>query len=269
MVDACIEKQLNELDVEEAPFYWNSIYLHDGIFVNYECNIIENKRCLTGTYSYEKGGQLLVKYEEWRDTSIAVRADTDEDDLSGRRDYAIWEILNESTNEGNIYSREPANTLADENYIVLNGLYRCSRLEDFNKGWSPKMLGVNTGSYGPIYHKGNYLIAEEVGYTLDVKKAKESFVLVCDRTLFDFEGSETYTFQGNHTWVSDRLSGEWTLIDDHLLVVFPPDDSSYTDESVALFYLDFSEEEVYFPMYVKSDAAVESVQALEETDPFA
>ena len=69
---------------------------------------------------------------------------------------------------------------------------------------------------------------------------------------------------GKITWSSDwqdGFHGKWELLDENLLLLYPPGDD-YTPNTVSIFYVDFAEDAVYVPLFVKSETMLPEVQQI-------
>ena len=128
--------------------------------------------------------------------------------------------------------------------------------------------GVRQEAFLPILSKGDYLVTQQQGYTLSTEQAGKSFSLYFSDSAFreDQPISYTITFDSDHTWSSDwqdGYHGKWELLDENLLLLYPPeDDSAYTSRDASIFYVDFTEDAVYTPLFVKSETMLPVVQQI-------
>ena len=126
--------------------------------------------------------------------------------------------------------------------------------------------GVGKNVFLPILSKGDYLVAEQQGYTLSTEQAGESFSLYFSDAALREENPSSYTitFDSDSTWSSDwqdGFHGKWELLDENLLLLYPPEDG-YTPNAVSIFYVDFAEDAVYMPLFVKSETMLPEVQQI-------
>mgnify|MGYP000755378841 FL=1 len=126
--------------------------------------------------------------------------------------------------------------------------------------------GVGKNVFLPILSKGDYLVAEQQGYTLSTEQAGESFSLYFSDAALREENPSSYTitFDSDSTWSSDwqdGFHGKWELLDENLLLLYPPGDD-YTPNTVSIFYVDFAEDAVYTPLFVKSETMLPEVQQI-------
>ncbi len=126
-----------------------------------------------------------------------------------------------------------------------------------------------------LYSKGDFMVAKQKGYSFEGNVSKEEFALKYDDSDIDPDNSEsrkmTMKFNPDNTWESDfcdlEYSGEWKLMYDNLLVIYPPEfDNRYIETNITLLYLDFENEEIYVPTHIRCDDMVEFAREYKEND---
>lgn len=127
-----------------------------------------------------------------------------------------------------------------------------------------------------VYIKENYIVAEQRGYSFQSINSKDEFTLQFDDTglaehcepltgePISDPWTASITFNKDNTWKITEKSpfapitwkdsmGNWKLFDNHILLLCPSEKMGYSEHEYCIFYLDFYEEKVYIPCYVKCD----------------
>lgn len=256
-------------EIIAASFY--TLYLNDGKFDYYYCqdNVVTGMKLVSsGTVSKDTEGalafshQVIRSYDRDDDTlkQVIHYPDEAEQDYS-RSDLMVYNQLKTGAETQGLYSTSAYNCARDKHRYLQNAYVWNAEKQDW-------CAGVRQEAFLPILSKGDYLVTQQQGYTLSTEQAGKSFSLYFSDSAFreDQPISYTITFDSDHTWSSDwqdGYHGKWELLDENLLLLYPPeDDSAYTSRDASIFYVDFTEDAVYTPLFVKSETMLPVVQQI-------
>lgn len=251
----------SELDEESKLTGMNVFYFDNGEFTQFYYKV--SSGYYSGKYDVKEDDELSLQYR-----SMYIESDT-----SG---YLV-DIENEKAAEeagvSGITIKSVKKQLESANksgYALTVPLFYNDQFNSF----APPMVkqedyltigqaqSSTSGATVTLYSKGDYLVAKQYGYTFDGKADKKEFTLKYDASdcyeppQYPKWDEHTVKFNSDNTWESDltSASGKWELLYDNLLVVYSSHEED--DRRVMLFYLDFDEEEIYIPAYIKCDDAL-------------
>ncbi len=272
--EAC-QEQLKDWNGEpsgEIPAaYFQTLYLNNGKFdyYYYVGDIVNGmKLAVSGTVSKDKedalafSPQVIRSYnnDDYTLEKIIHYPEETEQEYS-RRGSMMYNQLKTGSETQGLYLRNAYNCGQDKHRYLQNAYVWNAEEQDW-----VSFAGVGKNVFLPILSKGDYLVTEQQGYTLSTEQAGESFSLYFSDAAFreDQPISYTITFDSDHTWSSDwqdGYHGKWELLDENLLLLYPPEDG-YTPNAVSIFYVDFAEDAVYMPLFVKSETMLPEVQQI-------
>ena len=272
--EAC-QEQLKDWNGEpsgEIPAaYFQTLYLNNGKFdyYYYVGDIVNGmKLAVSGTVSKDKedalafSPQVIRSYnnDDYTLEKIIHYPEETEQEYS-RSGLMMYNQLKTGSETQGLYLRNAYNCGQDKHRYLQNAYVWNAEEQDW-----VSFAGVGKNVFLPILSKGDYLVTEQQGYTLSTEQAGESFSLYFSDAAFreDQPISYTITFDSDHTWSSDwqdGYHGKWELLDENLLLLYPPGDD-YTPNTVSIFYVDFAEDAVYTPLFVKSETMLPEVQQI-------
>ena len=272
--EAC-QEQLKDWNGEpsgEIPAaYFQTLYLNNGKFdyYYYVGDIVNGmKLAVSGTVSKDKedalafSPQVIRSYnnDDYTLEKIIHYPEETEQEYS-RSGLMMYNQLKTGSETQGLYLRNAYNCGQDKHRYLQNAYVWNAEEQDW-----VSFAGVGKNVFLPILSKGDYLVTEQQGYTLSTEQAGESFSLYFSDAAFreDQPISYTITFDSDHTWSSDwqdGYHGKWELLDENLLLLYPPEDG-YTPNAVSIFYVDFTEDAVYTPLFVKSETMLPEVQQI-------
>ena len=254
----------------EIPAAWfQTLYLNNGKFdyYYYVGDIRSTKFAVSGTVSKNKedalafSSQVIRSYnkDDYTLEEIIHYPEETEQEYS-RIELMMYNQLKTGSETQGLYLK--AYNCRQDKYRYLQNAYVWNAEE---QDWV-SFADVGKNVFLPILSKGDYLVAEQQGYTLSTEQAGESFSLYFSDAALREENPSSYTitFDSDSTWSSDwqdGFHGKWELLDENLLLLYPPEDD-YTPNTVSIFYVDFAEDAVYMPLFVKSETMLPEVQQI-------
>ena len=254
----------------EIPAAWfQTLYLNNGKFdyYYYVGDIRSTKFAVSGTVSKNKedalafSSQVIRSYnnDDYTLEEIIHYPEETEQEYS-RIELMMYNQLKTGSETQGLYLK--AYNCRQDKYRYLQNAYVWNAEE---QDWV-SFAGVGKDVFLPILSKGDYLVTEQQGYTLSTEQAGESFSLYFSDAALREENPSSYTitFDSDSTWSSDwqdGFHGKWELLDENLLLLYPPEDD-YTPNTVSIFYVDFAEDAVYMPLFVKSETMLPEVQQI-------
>ncbi len=278
--EAACREQLK--DWSDAPFdvttaaCFQTLYLNNEKFDYYYLESTSYPRyVMSGTVSKDQEGALAFSYQEIRsyrseDATLEkiIHYPEETEQEYSRVNLMMYDRLKTGSETQTLYVVNAFNCAQDKHAYLRNAYLWDAQDQKFH------MSSINR-SFLSVLSKGDYLVAPQKGYTLSTETAGESFSLhFSDAELYENEENISYTitFDGDNTWVSDYrdgYSGKWELLDENLLYLYPPEnveDYTYTPKDASIFYLDFAEDTVYTPLFVKSETMLPVVQQMKLED---
>ncbi len=272
--EAC-QEQLKDWNGEpsgEIPAaYFQTLYLNNGKFdyYYYVGDIVNGmKLAVSGTVSKDKedalafSPQVIRSYnnDDYTLEKIIHYPEETEQEYS-RSGLMMYNQLKTGSETQGLYLRNAYNCGQDKHRYLQNAYVWNAEEQDW-----VSFAGVGKNVFLPILSKGDYLVTEQQGYTLSTEQAGESFSLYFSDAALREENPSSYTitFDSDSTWSSDwqdGFHGKWELLDENLLLLYPPGDD-YTPNTVSIFYVDFAEDAVYTPLFVKSETMLPEVQQI-------
>lgn len=252
----------------------STLYLNDGNFTQFYDNKLIEKCYYSGDYKFENNGELSLDYQ------YNFRHNTNEEDDSG----TYYDLKTGDTNmeEDPLIGIQKTLEQANEYGYVLKN----PKLFGGGRGISiymypPYYYNAFTESYVKnydnssedlrikLYAKEDFLVTEQKGYSFYGDVDNKEFSLKFDnadipeRDEKDIDREMMINFNSDNTWDCDLdgSTGRWKLFYDNLLVIYSPQMADENDDMdfdfSSLLYLDFKNEEIYIPVYIRCDDMID------------
>lgn len=195
--EAC-QEQLKDWNGEPSgeisAAWFNTLYLNDGKFDYYYGNIGDTKFAVSGTVSKNKedalafSSQVIRSYnkDDYTLEEIIHYPEETEQEYS-RRGLMMYNQLKTGSETQGLYLK--AYNCRQDKYRYLQNAYVWNAEE---QDWV-SFAGVGKNVFLPILSKGDYLVAEQQGYTLSTEQAGESFSLYFSDAALREENPSSYT----------------------------------------------------------------------------
>lgn len=274
--------------LENKLYILNTLYLNNYDFFYYIPIKNQFNYTYLGNYKISSNGKFIFNYKELNyndlnNKKIKINVyDTYENRFDeNKQDIMISANKNESmigANVEHIFSPDKSS------YIPIDYWYNT-----VDSKWTHNINSIPTPNEATqVFLKGNYIISEQKGYSFEQINSKNEFVLYFDDTglrehFNPLTGEPTsdawtasITFNNDNTWevtessaiISSEIKyskGNWELFDNHILLIHPSKEMKreYRENEYCMFYLDFNEEKIYIPCYVRCDDILDIIHKLE------
>lgn len=233
------------------------IYFNDGEFLSVPVASPTTFVC-TGDVETDEDGTIELTYKQ----------------VSDNEDEFIEEVITVSNESGSfLVNNEDGGAILAANFVNTNLVsdeYNYLELPYVYDYYFDSYVSASYDDACLVQHKqkNDYLVCEQKGYSLETEKKRKEFTLSYDydSTDYEIEFSDDGTYQMDGDYDGE---GEWTMLDDNLLIIYPPEGSvfeeyeEYYETCSTILYLDFDEDEVYVPVYVQCDEMLSVAQEAE------
>ena len=276
---------LNDADYENTAEFklamLNTLFLDGDDFFQWGIAAnFDERKYYSGTFSMGTMNILDLEYQYYK---------------SYGNDYKeyILDLKNEKANFENVRMLEVISTQlteANDNNCVLDSnivcddtdksMYMCHPyLYNYASESEHKFDRMRPGNSRfplQLYSKGDFLVVKQKGYSFDGDVSKKKFTIKFDDSEYAGEKacSSKMTFNKDNTWQSEidkdwyiSGKGKWTLMNDNLLVIYPPEGeekNNIIESQISVMYLDFEDEEIYFPAYIRCDDLIKFADEFQE-----
>lgn len=248
-----------EFDEETKLWYLNSLCFSDDKIEQFDSYRMSKKH-YSGEYKITKDDMLDLTYDYYGALSkdgeiLYCDLKNDKSNLENSRQKSAIEADIKSASEYDYVK----NTIYGWNYNDKSSWLPFPYITSAEHG---DIDAVIKGFQANLYHKGDFLVSEQKGYSFDGNISKKQFTLKYDANEIgqperDYLNCEI-NFNSDNTWecvYEDRNSSEfgtWEIIHDNLLVIYPSDEEMI-QSLFSMLYLDFKDEKVYLPAYMRCD----------------
>lgn len=255
------EEIINDEEFDEATKLWylNSLCFNGDKIEQFDSDRMSKKH-YSGEYKITKDDKLDLTYNYYE----ALKED-------GGAFY--FDLRNNDTNMENSRQKDAIES-------KLKSMNICDYVGNTIYGWNyndksswlpyPYITSAESGDVDAVikrvqanlYHKGDFFVSEQKGYSFDGNISKKQFTLKYDadetgKPERDYLNCEI-NFNSDNTWEcvyearNSSEFGTWEIIHDNLLVIYPSDEEMI-QSLFSMLYLDFKEGKVYLPAYMYCD----------------
>ena len=260
------EDTINDKELDEEIKLWcfNSLCFNGNKIEQFDYDNMR-KDYYSGEYKIAKDGKLDLTYNYYE----ALKED-------GGAFY--FDLKNNDTNMESLRQKDAiesklmsmnvcdyvGNTIYGWNYDDKTVWLPAPYITSADSGEIDSVVRTNYhGGWANLYHKGDFFVSEQKGYSFDGKICKKQFTLKYDaneigKPEFAVRYNCEINFNSDNTWECVREEnipwcGTWEIIHDNLLVIYPSEDDVNFGFGTSMLYLDFNEGKVYLPAYMQCD----------------